>query len=367
MQCGRVSLPVWPLTDSEVSKADMAVELVVADQDPAMLSVVIAAEPMKELLGTLTAAQPSLDALEVPYEVICVTDGRDEDMMAALLHLRGGWPELVVLGQRPWSDDDAALGVALRRARGSLILTLAGWPEVAAEDLGKLVGALGGADMVSAVRSDLSQSGWQGWRRRRFRDVLVKLFGQSPSDPFCRTRLARKSVLEDVAGFGVRQHFIPVIAGQRGYKLSEVDLRSASAAGGSDSTRYIFRPLGHFRAFFDALTLYVVLNFLRRPLRFFGSIGLPILLLGALLTFILILQKLSGDALADRPALIFAVLMVVLGIQIIAIGLVGEIIIFANSRSMKQYSVREIIHQETRPPRPGPGARSKSASNVATE
>jgi len=88
-----------------------------------------------------------------------------------------------------------------------------------------------------------------------------------------------------------------------------------------------------------------VLKFLRRPLRFFGSIGLPIFLLGTLATAVLVTQKFFGEPLADRPALIFAVLMVVLGIQIVAIGLVGEIIIFANSRRMKQYAVRDIIRQ----------------------
>jgi hypothetical protein len=205
--------------------------------------------------------------------------------------------------------------------------------------------------MVSAVRSDNPSSGWQGWRRRQFVRLLSRLFGQTLSDPFCRTRLARMPVLKDVAGFGVRQHFIPVIAAHRGYKLAEVDVSSATTTPES-AVRYIFRPLGHLRAVFDTLTLYVVLKFLRRPLRFFGAIGLPIFVLGALATAVLIIQRLFGEPLADRPALIFAVLMLVLGIQIIAIGLVGEIIIYANSRRMKQYVVRDIIRQDTED-RPG--------------
>lgn len=323
----------------------MSIELVATDQDPALLSVIVAAEAMKELPGTLTAVRPVLDSLEMSYELICITDGRDDETVSTLDALRDDWPELVVLGQRPWSDDDAALSVAMRRARGSLVMTLAGWPEVAPEDIAKLTEVLGDADIVSAVRSDLPTKGWQGWRRRRFSRLLARLFGQSPSDPFCRTRLARKAVLEDVAGFGVRQHFIPVIAGQRGYKLTEVDVRSATSTNTGVTVPYIFRPLGHLQAFFDALTLYVVLKFLRRPLRFFGAIGLPVFLIGTLMTIVLVAQRLTGEALADRPALIFSVLMVVLGIQIVAIGLVGEIVIFANSRRMKQYAVRKIIQR----------------------
>lgn len=309
---------------------------------PELLSVVVAAEAMQELPETLVAARPGLDAMDRPYEVICITDGRDDRIMAALNLISDNWPELLVLGLRPWRDDDAALSVAMRRARGNLVLTMAGWPEVAPEDLARLPDMLGDADMVNVSRSNRPQSRWQAWRRRNFTRLLARLFGHSPSDPFCRTRLARRRVLDDVTGFGVRQHFIPVIAGLRGYKLTEVELRGVTHESRAQA-RYVFRPMGHIVALLDALTLYVVLNFLRRPLRFFGAIGMPIFILGALVTAVLIAQKLLGDALADRPALIFAVLMVVLGVQIVAIGLVGEIIIFANSRRLKQYAVREII------------------------
>lgn len=309
------------------------------------LSVIVAAGPMKELPETLAALRSGLDALDISYEVLCITDGRDQPIMAALESMQVNWQELIVLGQRPWAGDDAALAVAIRRARAPLVLTTAGWPEVDPKEFTKMLAGLGDADMVSAVRTGVPASKWQSLRQNIFGRLIGRLFGQRPSDPFCRTHLAHKAVLEDVAGFGVRQHFIPVIAGQRGYKLSEIELRSATTNSTARTVNYIFRPLKHFTAFLDALTLYVVLKFLRRPLRFFGSIGLPIFLLGAISTAVLIVQKFFGEPLADRPALIFAVLLVVLGIQIVAIGLVGEIIIFANSRRMKQYAVRDIIRQ----------------------
>lgn len=324
----------------------MTPEFTGTDRSMEFLSVIIAAEPMKELAEALSAARTGLDPLGLPYEVICITDGRNAPMMATLEEMRAGWPELVVLGQRPWGGDDAALTVALRRARGSLVLTTAGWPEVAPEGFAALLAELGDADMVSAARTGLPDGRWQRLRQGAFSRMLGRLFGRSPSDPFCRTRLTRKPVLEDVADFGVRQHFIPVIANQRGYKIKEVVVPGADGGDTRLDSHYVFRPLGHLIAFLDVLTLYVVLKFLRRPLRFFGSIGLPIFLLGGLATAVLLAQRIFGAPLADRPALIFAVLMVVLGIQIVAIGLVGEIIIFANSRRMKQYVVREIIRQD---------------------
>ena len=323
----------------------MAVEIMKTDKSFNFLTAIVSADPTLGLIETVQASRPGLEAFDMPYEVICITDGSDTEVIAGLKALGEDWPNLVVLGQRPWAGDDVALAVALRRARGSIVLTMAGWPEVAPEDLVRLKDALDGADMVSAIRGDRPDGALRSWRHRRFAGLLSRLFGQSPEDPFCRTRIARKAVLEDVADFGVRQHFIPVIAGQRGYKLAEVELPGASDLGGK-AAKYVFRPFGHLSAFFDALSLYVVLRFLRRPLRFFGAIGLPLLSLGALAMAVLVIQRLMGEALADRPALIIAVLMMVLGVQIFAIGLIGEIIIFSKSRRMKQYAVKDIISQD---------------------
>ncbi len=319
----------------------MTLEL--ADRDPRPeVSALVAANEVPRLAEMLQSYRADLDALGRSYELICVTDGRETETMATLERLAEAWPQLVILGQRPWSDDDAALLVGVRRARADLVLTLPAWPEIDTADLPRLFDALGDNDMVIAARSGRENDGWIGLRRRLFHGLLKRLFGLSVNDPFCRARLSRKPVLEDACGLGVRQHFIPAIAAQRGYRVVEAGLRPASAEETGHS-RFVFKPLGHVRAFLDALMLYVVLKFLRRPMRFFGAIGLPILLVGLAVTTVLVLYRLFGaTALADRPVLIFAVLMIVLGIQIIGLGLVGEIIIFAQSRRMKQYTVRSI-------------------------
>ena len=68
----------------------------------------------------------------------------------------------------------------------------------------------------------------------------------APSDPFCRARLVKRSVLEDTATFGVRQHFLPVIAAQRGHRLGEAAMRPMTGESAKDAP-YVFKPLGHVR------------------------------------------------------------------------------------------------------------------------
>lgn len=321
------------------------------------LCVVIASDQKEGLPDTLNSYRPHIDALGIPYDLVVVVSGAHADQYEALREIMKTWPQLTVIGQRPWVGEDAALATGLRRGEGDLVLLLPGWPQIEPEDISSLFETMQDRDdMVSAVRSGEGNGAWQGIRKGVFARILRRLFGTVPSDPFCRARLVRRETLEDAAHFGVRQHFLPVIAAQRGHVLAEAPVRPVQE---DKSARYVFKPLGHVRALLDALALYVVLKFLRRPLRFFGAIGLPIFLVGAVLTSILVFYRLFGTvALADRPALIFAVMMVVLGIQIIAIGLIGEIIIFAGARVMKQYDVSEVITS-------GPRAASMDAATSA--
>lgn len=304
------------------------------------LSVVLAASRSSGAAEALRQYRATLDGLGLGYEVLCVVEASAETTLAHLASLAQDWPELEIYARRPWAGEDAELGTAYKRAKGELILTLPPWTEFAPSELPKLFERIEESDMVIANR-DTRPIG--GLHQRLLKRVFRLIFGHTVSDVFSRVRLSRRAVLEEVGGFGVRQHFIPAIAAERGYRVVEADVRTAKGT----ATPFAFRPTGRASALFDAMALFVVLKFLRRPLRFFGSIGLPILVVGGLVTLALIVARLFfGMPLADRPALIFGVLMVVLGIQIIAIGLVGEIVIFAGSRHMKQYKVGTIIRRD---------------------
>lgn len=330
------------------------------------VSVVIPASDVPGLSAAILEYREALDGLGRKYEVICVTDGAETDTVTALQSVSADWPELSIIPQRPWSGDDVALATAVRRANHDLILTLSGWAEVDSAELGKLFDALGENDMVVAARDGAqAPTGFQGMRRRLLDRLLTSLSGQKFSDPFCRVRLSRRQAIAEATAFGARQHFIPVVAAERGYRVTEVTLSKAKDP--TSRNKYVFKPLGHMRALLDGMSLFVVLKFMRRPMRFFGSIGLPIFLVGSIATLIMVGFRLFGDAaLADRPALIAFVLMIVLGAQIIAIGLVGEIMIFANAQKIKQYTVRNLIRDgQAKPVHTAPVDDPSSVKSVA--
>ena len=157
----------------------------------APVSVIIAASDVPGLAETIMGYRDALDALGRKYEVICVTDGAESDTVFALKAAEEKWPELDVLPQRPWNGDDVALATAVRRANHALVLTLSGWPEVAAEELANLFDQLKDNDMVVAARNGANApTGFQGMRRKMLDSVLTSLSGQKFSDPFCRFWLA---------------------------------------------------------------------------------------------------------------------------------------------------------------------------------
>jgi hypothetical protein len=105
-------------------------------------------------------------------------------------------------------------------------------------------------------------------------------------------------------------------------------------------------------------------RFTKKPLRFFGMIGLTLAGIGALLLGYLIVARLGfGEPLADRPALLLTSLLVVLGLQLFAIGLLGELIIFTHARDIKDYQVESVLQfADATEPRPSDASHDQIAA-----
>jgi len=309
-----------------------------ADAALAISAVVTADGDGAGIRALLEGYLKALEAHGQSFELICVFDHASGPIAAAVRELGEAWPMLTGISQRPWGGEDTALKVGIDRARGETIVTLPGWSEVDPGEIGALIAALGEGDMVTGRRP----AAGGGLRQGMTHGLIKFLFGRRFGDVFCRARAGRREMFAKISDMGVRQHFLPVLAVAEGYRVTESEI--APDPNPAAPPAYSFKPLGHISAFVDLLTLYVGLKFLRRPLRFFGAIGLPLLLLGGLITAWLIISRLFlGEPLADRPALVFSVMMIVLGLQILALGLIGEIVIFSSSRRMRTYEIETII------------------------
>jgi hypothetical protein len=90
--------------------------------------------------------------------------------------------------------------------------------------------------------------------------------------------------------------------------------------------------------------VFFLVRFTKKPLRFFGMVGVSTFAIGALLVIWLVMDRLFfGHALAARPALLLSSLLVVLGLQLFALGLLGELIIFTHAKALKDYQVERVV------------------------
>jgi glycosyltransferase involved in cell wall biosynthesis len=292
-----------------------------------------------DLAATHKAYRAAIESTGDSHEFIYVLDGSYPHTLATLQRLKEDDPLVIVLVLGGETGEAAALASGFRHARGDTVLTLPAHLQVDPGDIPRVIAALDHCQMAigrrSAINSTLSQRILAG----TFHQVLRVLFGHAPRDLVCRVRACRRQVLDEIGIYGFQHHFVPLLAQQQGFTVEEVDVRPGPASVAVRRT-----PLVYLGILFDILTLYVLLRFTKKPLRFFGSIGMVVLVPGVLFTVGLAIARLFyAVPLADRPALILGVLMIVLGLQIIALGLIGEIVIFASGRRIKDYTVDKIV------------------------
>jgi hypothetical protein len=282
----------------------------------------------------------ALGKLPYPYEFIFVLDGRYPREADSLEELqRRGEPIVVVSLTRAFGEA-TALMVGFERAHGSIVLTLPGYYQIESAEIPKLIEALAGADVAVARRWPRAGSRFESLRRHVFHGALRSLTHLEFGDLGCGARAMRRRVIEELSLYGDQHRFLAILAHRQGFRTVEVTVRQSPQD--RFEGRYRLREYAH-RAL-DILNVLFLVRFTKKPLRFFGMIGLLLAGGGALVLLYLIVARLGfAEPLADRPALLLASLLVVLGLQLFAIGLLGELIIFTHARDIKDYQVETVI------------------------
>jgi glycosyltransferase involved in cell wall biosynthesis len=274
------------------------------------------------------------------FEIIVVLDGPCGGLAAQLAPLAASRPWLRLIELARDFGESAALTAGFDEARGKTILTLPAYYQVVPSELGKLIAVGQETDMAIAVRWPRVESGLGGWRRSVFHGLLGFITGQSYRDLGCGVRLLRREIVEEIPLYGERHRFYPTLARSRGFRVQEIEV----AQSPKDDFRGRYRVREYLHRVLDIMTLFFLVRFTKKPLRFFGTIGFLVASIGVIFLAILLVQRIVFSVgLADRPALLLSSLMLVLGVQIFALGLIGELVIFTHAAQLKEYAVRSVI------------------------
>jgi glycosyltransferase involved in cell wall biosynthesis len=310
--------------------------------DNTMLSVVIPiTERFDDLREVFETYEQAITRIARDYEFLFVLDGRYHEARSQLEALAEDGRPVRILQMAKNFGESTALTVGFEHARGDVLLTLPAYFQVEPSELPRLIDALNDHDMVVVRRWPRSDSRFNRLQTEAFSRLLRSVTGAPFRDLGCSVRILRRAVAHEVPLYGDQYRFFPVLAARQGFRVKEIDF----AQSPRERYRRVYRPGVYFRRVLDLLTVFFLTRFTKKPLRFFGLIGTGVASIGAVIVLYLVVMRLFTDmALADRPALLLASLMVVLGVQIFGLGLIGELIIFTHAKDMKEYNVREIVN-----------------------
>lgn len=283
------------------------------------------------------------------YEFIFVFDGvPDYVFLKATQQKPTGHSVKLINFNQPFGES-IALSAGFKVAMGDIIVSLPPYLQIDPIDIHKILDEFDeGCDLVAGWRSPRVDQFLNRLQSSSFNLIIRKLAQVNFHDLNCLVKAMRRNVLAEVSIQGDMFRFLPVLAYRAGFRVKEVKVRHLKEEGKTG-----FFGVGvYIRRFLDVVALLFLTKFTRKPLRFFGITGGFCAVMGLLIIFYLVLLTFTGlgtvpTPLRNQPMLIFGVAMVVLGIQIFSIGLVGEIIIFTQSKNLKEYRVSNVLESRS--------------------
>jgi glycosyltransferase involved in cell wall biosynthesis len=275
------------------------------------------------------------------YELIFVDDGSTDNSFKVLRELKSRNPRVKAIRFRRNYGKSAALQVGFQKAQGEFVITMDADLQDDPAEIPNLIKELrGGLDVVS------------GWKKKRkdplgktipskfFNFVTGLVTGIKIHDFNCGLKGYKLDVVKSVNVYGELHRYIPALAHWAGFRVGETIVNHRPRRYGKTK----FGMARYSRGFLDLLTVVFTTRYFSRPLHLFGGWGILSTMAGLITSGWLVYEKYMNDQpLSNRPLFIVALIMVIVGVQFVSMGLLGELIT-KNQHLEKEYSVREEIN-----------------------
>lgn len=286
----------------------------------------------------------ALEHLGKEYEIIVVDDGSTDGSFDSLKRLHAGDPVLRVVRLRRNFGQSAAFSAGFDHAQGSVIVTIDADLQNDPADIPKLLEKMDqGYDIVS---------GWRVHRQDTFLSrrlpstvanwLISRITGIKLHDYGCSLKAYRLEVVRSVQLYGELHRFIPALASWMGVRVAEIPIGHRPRRFGKskyDLSRTV-------RVLLDLLTVKFLLSYSTRPMQIFGLLGLISFAVGtAIAAYLSFVRLVFGSPIADRPLLLLAILLIFVGVQLVTMGLLGELTmrIYHEAQGKRTYTVREML------------------------
>lgn len=275
------------------------------------------------------------------FEILFVDDGSTDGSRPVLEELASKDPAVGAVFLRRNFGKAAALDAGFREARGQVVVTMDGDLQDLPSEIPALVRKLDeGYDLVSGWKQDRKDPIGKTLPSRLFNSTVRMASHLELHDFNCGLKAYRREALEDLQLYGEMHRFIPVLLHWQGFSVTELPVEHRPRKFGS--SKYGSARLA--KGFFDLLTVMLNTRFRSRPLHLFGWAGTILGGVGTLiLIYLVVLWFLDMGPIGNRPLLLFGALMVMVGIQLVSTGLLGELVTKGQQKEKPGYVIRSVL------------------------
>ncbi len=289
-----------------------------------------------------------LDSLPYDYEIIFVNDGSTDRTEEILEELAKKDKKVKIIEFARNFGQTPAMVAGMDYATGDVIITMDGDLQNDPKDIPRLLEKIEeGYDVVSGWRKNRKDAAISRKLPSKIANWLIgKLTGVRIHDYGCTLKAYRSDVIKRVRLYGELHRFIPALASTVTSvdRIIEIPVEHHPRIYGK-SKYGISRT---FKVISDLFFIWFMKKFLQKPIHFFGLLGIVLFLLGALPFTYLVILKLTGHSIGNRPLLIISVMFILAGIQMFTTGLISEMLmrIYFESQNKKPYVVRRALNVE---------------------
>ena len=265
----------------------------------------------------------------MPYEIIVVSDGSTDDTEAVMRRLADEDPSVHLICFRRNFGKAAALEAGFRNSTGDIIITMDGDLQDDPAEIPHFIEKLNeGYDLVSGWKVDRKDPLEKRLPSKLFNAYVSHMSGVPLHDFNCGFKAYRRIVADSIDLYGEMHRFIPCLAARLGFRIGEIQVHHRKRVHGK--SKYGIKRYLH--GLTDAMTVYFLMRFEEQPMYLFGRLGLLSGLLGAGICLYLAVLRFMGRPIGHRSLLLLGLLLVIVAVQLLSLGLLGELIIKLNHR-----------------------------------